>query len=119
MKDRGNFRPGELCENCGKAEDTFKMIRCLSCESAYHMYCLEPPLKQAPDYEWHCPRCLVGTNDYGFEEGDVYSLSGFQRKANEFKAYHFNTIPQQYSPFNEHKHHLDEGDVGARVLETC
>ena len=110
-KDRGNFKPGETCENCGKAEDSSKFVGCQSCDSAYHMYCLEPPLKQPPDYEWHCPKCLVGTNEYGFEEGDVYSLSGFQRKANEFKTQHFSSLPPQYSPFNENKHHLDEGDI--------
>jgi histone demethylase JARID1 len=111
LKDRGNLRPGEMCENCGKADDKLKFVGCLSCDSTYHMYCLEPPLKQMPDYEWHCPKCLVGTNEYGFEEGDVYSLTGFQRKANEFKAYHFNSLPPQFSPFHESKRFLDEFDV--------
>ena len=111
MKDRGNYKPGEICEGCSKTEDSLKFVTCLSCDTAYHMYCLEPPLKQMPDYEWHCPKCLVGTNEYGFEEGDVYSLSGFQRKAYEFKTNHFNNIPPQFSPFNEGKRHLDEIDV--------
>lgn len=111
LKDRGNYKPGEICEGCGKTEDPLKFVVCQSCESSYHMYCLEPPLKQMPDYEWHCPKCLVGTNEYGFEEGDVYSLSGFQRKANEFKTHHFQTIPQQFTPFHEGKRHLDEIDV--------
>lgn len=110
-RDRGNYSPGEICENCGKTDEPQKRLTCESCENAYHMYCLEPPLKQPPEHEWHCPRCLVGTNEYGFEEGDVYSLSGFQRKANEFKMHHFNTIPRQFSPFNEHKHHLEEDDI--------
>ncbi|KAK3704613.1 hypothetical protein LTR37_013712 [Vermiconidia calcicola] len=111
LKDRGVYRPGEVCENCGKAEDTFAFVICQSCDCAYHRFCLEPPLKQMPDYEWHCPRCLVGTNEYGFEEGDVYSLSGFQRKANEFKAQHFNSLPPQFSPFHDNKRYLEEGDV--------
>lgn len=111
VKDRGNFKPGELCENCGRPEDSLKFIVCQSCECTYHMYCLEPPLKHKPDYEWHCPRCLVGTNDYGFEEGDVYSLAGFQRKANEFKMQHFNNMPPQFSPFSETKKTIDEEDV--------
>ena len=112
VKDRANFQAGEICENCGRLEDSLKLVRCQSCDSVYHMYCLEHPLKQLPDYEWHCPRCLVGTNDYGFEEGDVYSLGGFQRKANEFKTQHFNNnIPPQHSPFSETKHHLEEEDI--------
>lgn len=110
-RERGNYSPGEVCENCLTPNEPHKQLKCESCGDAYHMYCLEPPLKQAPAHEWHCPRCLVGTNEYGFEEGDVYSLSGFQRKANEFKEHHFNTMPRQYSPFNETKHHLEEDDV--------
>ncbi|CAK1365813.1 unnamed protein product [Cercospora beticola] len=110
-RERGHYSPGEVCENCLKPDERHKHLRCESCGDAYHMYCLEPPLKQAPAHEWHCPRCLVGTNEYGFDEGDVYSLSGFQRKANEFKMHHFNTIPRQFSPFNEHKHHLEEDDI--------
>ena len=111
LKDRGNYKPGEICEGCEKVEDPLKLVTCQSCEASYHMYCLEPPLKSMPDYEWHCPKCLVGTNEYGFEEGDVYSLSGFQRKASEFKTYHFQNIPQQFSPYNDSKRHLDELDV--------
>ncbi|KAK5119916.1 hypothetical protein LTR85_007242 [Meristemomyces frigidus] len=111
VKERGDYRPGEVCENCLRSDDRTKTVECASCDSIFHRYCLEPPLKQAPEYEWHCPRCLVGTNEYGFEEGDVYSLSGFQRKANEFKLHHFNSIPRQYSPFTETKNHLEEEDI--------
>lgn len=110
-KDRSGYRPGEACENCGKADDSFKFVTCEGCESVYHMYCLEPPLKDRPNREWNCPRCLVGTNEYGFDEGDVYSLVGFQRKAREFKDHHFNSIPKQFSPFSESKRHLEEEDV--------
>ncbi|UJO18457.1 Lid2 complex component lid2 [Fulvia fulva] len=111
LRERGNYKPGEICESCGKLDEPHKRLRCEGCDCAYHMYCLEPPLKQPPDYEWHCPRCLVGTNEFGFEEGDVYSLAGFQRKATEFKHHHFNTMPRQFSPFTESKRHLEEDDV--------
>ncbi|TKA81235.1 hypothetical protein B0A55_02366 [Friedmanniomyces simplex] len=110
-KDRGDHRPGEACENCLRSDDSTKFLKCATCDCLYHMYCLEPPLKQRPDFEWHCPRCLVGSGEYGFEEGDVYSLIGFQRKANEFKKLHFQNIPRQFSPFNETKTHLEEDDV--------
>ncbi|KAF2170738.1 hypothetical protein M409DRAFT_51006 [Zasmidium cellare ATCC 36951] len=110
-KDRVDHIPGDVCEACGKPDEPHKRLICASCESAYHMYCLEPPLKQPPDVEFHCPRCLVGTNEYGFEEGDVYSLSGFQRKANEFKNHHFLSLPPEFSPFNEMHRVLDEEDV--------
>lgn len=110
-KDRGDFKPGEMCEHCYRSDDKSHMLICETCDCAYHKYCLEPPLKQKPDHEWHCPKCLVGTNEYGFEEGDVYSLVGFQKKANEFKKNHFNNIPKQFSPFSETKQHLEEDDV--------
>lgn len=111
VRDRVDFKPGEMCETCGKSDEPNKQLRCESCDCVYHMACLDPPRQMAPEHEWHCPRCLVGTNEYGFEEGDVYSLGGFQRRANEFKTYHFNSIPRQFTPFHEHKSHLEEEDV--------
>lgn len=109
-RERGDHKPGEVCESCLRP-DKNKMIECSTCDNTYHMYCLEPPLKQRPHFEWHCPRCLVGTGEYGFEEGDVYSLAGFQRKANEFKKEHFERIPKHLSPFTDSKRHLDEEDI--------
>jgi histone demethylase JARID1 len=112
VRDRVDFKPGEMCETCGRGDDPQRLLKCESCDNVYHMGCLDPPRVQPPEHEWHCPRCLVGTNEYGFEEGDVYSLAGFQRKANEFKTYHFtSSIPRQFSPFNENKRHLVEDDV--------
>ncbi|KAK5107921.1 hypothetical protein LTR62_000526 [Meristemomyces frigidus] len=110
-RERGDHKPGEACEHCLRSDDESKILRCDSCDSAYHGYCLEPPLKQRPDYEWHCPRCLVGSGEYGFEEGDVYSLKGFQAKAAEFKRNHFQNIPRQFTPFTETKRTLEEADV--------
>lgn len=30
---------------------------CDSCPSAYHTFCLDPPLDDIPDGDWRCPRC--------------------------------------------------------------
>jgi len=58
------------------------------------MYCLDPPVTQKPDYDWHCPRCLVGDGQFGFEEGGIYSLKQFQEKAADFKEGYFqNKMP--------------------------
>ena len=111
MQPRGNFKQGEACENCTRPDDPLRLLECSTCDSVYHMYCLEPPLSQKPDYEWHCPRCLVGTNEYGFEDGDVYSLAAFQKRASEFKKSHFINLPRQFSPFTDTKRHLTEDDV--------
>ncbi|KAK3112240.1 hypothetical protein LTR53_011696 [Teratosphaeriaceae sp. CCFEE 6253] len=110
-RDLGDHRPGEACENCLRTDDATKFMKCATCDCLYHMYCLEPPLKHRPDFEWHCPRCLVGSGEYGFEEGDVYSLIGFQRKADEFKKLHFQNVPRQFSPYTETKTKLEEDDV--------
>lgn len=85
----GNRKSGEKCETCGKTDDRESIIVCENCDLGYHRCCLDPPLAQIPDYDWQCPKCLVGTGEYGFEEGGVYSLRQFQEKANLFKESYF------------------------------
>jgi histone demethylase JARID1 len=110
-RERSDHAPGDICEGCGKSENTNKQLICEECEQSWHPYCLDPPVKEPPTHGWICPRCLVGNNEYGFEEGDVYSLAGFLRKATEFKQDHFANLPRQYSPFNGQKNVLTENDV--------
>ncbi|CAL3973143.1 unnamed protein product [Diplocarpon coronariae] len=81
--------PGEKCENCGKNDDLKNLLVCESCDLGFHMYCLDPQVAQKPDYDWHCPRCLVGDGQFGFEEGGIYSLKQFQEKAADFKEGYF------------------------------
>ena len=103
-------KQGEKCERCGKSEDKPNILVCDSCELGYHRYCVEPPLAVMPDYEWHCSRCLLGTNDYGFEEGSVYSLKVFQEKSNNFKERHFATI-MPFDPVTNTQRRPTEDDV--------
>ncbi|KAF2646923.1 PHD transcription factor-like protein [Massarina eburnea CBS 473.64] len=96
-------RPGEIqrCETCGTEDDPTNILLCDSCDAGYHGYCLDPPLKGVPEYDWHCPKCLVGTGEFGFQEGGVYSLKQFQERAHNFKQGHFaNKIPPA-SPVTE------------------
>ncbi|XP_037973931.2 chromodomain-helicase-DNA-binding protein Mi-2 homolog isoform X1 [Plutella xylostella] len=44
----------EFCRNC---KDGGELLCCDSCPSAYHRFCLNPPLDEVPDGEWKCPRC--------------------------------------------------------------
>lgn len=97
-RERSNHAPGEACEGCSKSDEPNKQLTCEECEQVWHTYCLDPPVKDTPAHGWICPQCLVGNNEYGFEEGDVYSLAGFLRKANEFKQQHFANLPRQYTP---------------------
>jgi [histone H3]-trimethyl-L-lysine4 demethylase len=85
----GTRKAGEKCEQCTKTEDKENIVVCDACELGFHKYCLDPPLAALPDYDWNCPKCLVGTGEYGFEEGGIYSLRHFQEKANNFKEHYF------------------------------
>ncbi|VVC89740.1 unnamed protein product [Leptidea sinapis] len=44
----------EFCRVC---KDGGELLCCDSCPSAYHRFCLNPPLDEIPDGEWICPRC--------------------------------------------------------------
>jgi len=90
-RDRTKEKPGDKCEVCNSNQNGHDILLCDSCDSGYHKFCLEPPLKSTPDFEWHCPRCLVGPGGYGFEEGAIYSLKSFQARANNFKDSHFDS----------------------------
>ena len=82
-------KPGEVCEACGSGEDRPAFLLCDSCDCGYHGQCLDPPVQAPHPYEWHCPRCLVGTGEFGFEEGGIYSLRQFREKADTFKETYF------------------------------
>ena len=84
-----NGKPGEKCEACGRNDDRASILICDGCDGGYHRNCLDPPVKVPPDFDWHCPRCLVGTGEFGFEEGGIYSLKQFQEKAHNFKESFF------------------------------
>lgn len=44
----------EFCRVC---KDGGELLCCDSCISAYHTFCLNPPLSEIPDGDWRCPRC--------------------------------------------------------------
>lgn len=103
-------RQGDKCEKCGRSDNKESILVCDSCDLGYHKQCVEPPLSQIPDYDWHCSKCLVGTNDYGFEEGGVYSLKQFQEKANHFKDQYF-AARMPFDPITNTQRRASEDDV--------
>ncbi|KAF4555221.1 PLU-1-like protein [Elsinoe fawcettii] len=109
LRDRSKEKPGELCEPCGQP-DRGDMLLCESCDYGYHLGCLQPPLTSKPEYDWNCPRCLVGTGEFGFEEGDVYSLKMFQDRARRFKDIHFSD-KVKYDPITNKARPISEEDV--------
>lgn len=44
----------EFCRVC---KDGGELLCCDQCPSAYHTFCLNPPLSEVPDGDWKCPRC--------------------------------------------------------------
>uniref|UniRef100_A0A8D8MGQ8 Chromodomain-helicase-DNA-binding protein Mi-2 homolog n=2 Tax=Culex pipiens TaxID=7175 RepID=A0A8D8MGQ8_CULPI len=44
----------EFCRIC---KDGGELLCCDMCPSAYHTFCLTPPLDDIPDGDWRCPRC--------------------------------------------------------------
>ncbi|KAG0198705.1 hypothetical protein BGX28_007881 [Mortierella sp. GBA30] len=82
----------DVCELCHTDSDLDKMLICDGCELGYHMYCLKPPLQQIPKADWYCAKCLVAGDDFGFEEGEEYSLSSFQQKCDAFKKSWFEKV---------------------------
>lgn len=78
---------GISCSVC-QIENNSPQMSCNGCDQVYHQDCIELPARRTS--EWYCPACLVGTGDFGFEEGGVYSLRQFQEKANSFLCSFFN-----------------------------
>ena len=105
-----NGKPGEICEVCGTKDERSTLLVCDGCDYAYHKNCLDPPAKVNPGQDWHCPRCLVGTGDFGFEEGGIYSLRQFQEKAKHFKETYFGP-KMQFDPVLNTKRQVTEDDV--------
>ncbi|KAI5965687.1 uncharacterized protein KGF55_001049 [Candida pseudojiufengensis] len=74
------------CLICGDNDDPEETLLCDNCDNAYHMKCLNPPLKQIPVTNWYCDKCLIGTGEYGFEENPEikYSIPEFYQMCQEF-----------------------------------
>ena len=85
------------------------LLTCDSCENGYHQNCLDPPPKVMGS-DWHCPRCLVGTGEFGFEEGGIYGLRQFQEKAAAFKDSYF-APKMQFDPVTNRNRLVSEEDV--------
>ena len=54
----------EHMEFCRVCKDGGELLCCDSCTSAYHTFCLNPPLTEIPDGDWKCPRCSAKALPY-------------------------------------------------------
>ena len=58
---RAGVEDTAVCHKCKRGDDEEKLLLCenfRSCECAYHIYCLTPPLKAIPESDWYCPACV-------------------------------------------------------------
>ena len=64
----------EFCQVC---KDGGELLCCDNCPSAYHIFCLQPPVSEIPDGRWHCPRCSVRCCGYvtGLLQSPVVTVS--------------------------------------------
>lgn len=108
----GPRRTGDRCETCGKSDNHSAILVCDNCELGYHKTCLDPSTTTGPEQDWHCPRCLVGNGEFGFEDGGVYSLKQFQEKANDFKKKYFASKMPFDPVLNTHRRETED-DVEA------
>ncbi|GFQ67552.1 PHD and RING finger domain-containing protein 1 [Trichonephila clavata] len=63
-----------FCEICNDSKQNDTVILCDSCDLAYHMVCLDPPLKSVPSGHWYCALCKdVAKRLKGKAKGKAYS----------------------------------------------
>jgi hypothetical protein len=48
-----------LCHHCAQGNKAHQILLCdaPSCDAAYHLSCLIPPLRRVPPGNWYCPDC--------------------------------------------------------------
>lgn len=51
-----NNKNSDECQICN---DGGNLICCDSCENAYHLLCIVPPLQDIPQGSWHCAECSI------------------------------------------------------------
>ncbi|CAB4031235.1 chromodomain-helicase-DNA-binding 4-like isoform X3, partial [Paramuricea clavata] len=52
--DEANDQHQDYCEVC---EESGELLLCDTCTLSFHLQCLDPPLDEAPEGEWSCPKC--------------------------------------------------------------
>lgn len=99
MRDRGSGKPkymeSDACQICEKSDNETQLLLCDGCNEFVHMYCLVPPLIEAPKMEWRCPKCIAKECNapreaYGFAQSKkTYTLHEFGEMADKFKSDYF------------------------------
>ncbi|KAF1797759.1 C5HC2-type zinc finger transcription factor [Mucor lusitanicus] len=109
------------CEICHKNENEDSLLLCDGCNRGFHTYCLNPPLSSVPKTDWFCLQCLTAVGkDYGFEDGNEYSLSDFHTVCDNFKTNWFKkTHPNGSSTVTEAECESEFWRLVNNPYETC
>eukprot|EP00946_MAST-07B_sp_MAST-7B-sp1_P003777 g3777.t1 len=100
-----SYNPDTVCVICKKGDNEASILLCDGCDNECHMYCLDPPLKTAPEGEWFCPDCNKKRDDLGVH-------AGISNGNNETEATnHAAVVPKNVSTLQE-----DES-ADARILK--
>lgn len=46
------------CKECTRGDMENELLICEGCDSCYHTFCLDPPLRSIPAGDWKCPECV-------------------------------------------------------------
>ncbi|KAI4320459.1 hypothetical protein MLD38_033937 [Melastoma candidum] len=90
-----------LCKVCGIDRDDDSVLLCDTCDSEYHIYCLDPPLSRIPDGNWYCPSCVVGRD---MEQGAVIYKHQGRRFHGEFNRDYLETLSSLASTMEENEY---------------
>ena len=56
--ESGEEEEGEPCSICKTSSNPERTLLCDSCDRAFHIDCLRPPLSAVPPGDWYCRRCV-------------------------------------------------------------
>ncbi|KAI8149987.1 PLU-1-like protein-domain-containing protein [Fennellomyces sp. T-0311] len=109
---------GQACEICSSGENEEEILLCDGCDRGYHMYCLTPALNAVPKSDWYCFKCLTAAGgDYGFEDGEEYTLQAFHKVCDKFKSEWFG--PKGQYPTSEEDCEDEFWRLVENPHETC
>ena len=113
------------CETCHLAVDSDETdhshFRCAECDSRFHFSCLDQRLSivdprrffNEKSKPWYCPKCLMFSGVYLFEEGKAYGLDRFKKTADKFRDIY---LQEKFGGVS-HEASLELDEVRRNILE--
>jgi len=80
---------------CNVCQDGGQLIVCEHCHKAYHLKCLDPPLKRIPRGEWLCRGCLKSPAKLNRASFNIVHGLGYGTSDSPIRSLSFATDRQQ------------------------